>query len=667
MAKTHKSRMQAFWEQINEPLLNPDKFRKYKAGSLRRVFSRYFLRRYWGSILLVIIMAGLGGGGFKFFLAWTGRYVADDIVQVHLISEQNEARQSIDPSRPDENRTFDLSDGRSAESFSRRHDASVGKSVSEKLSSLGVLALLVVGAVGLNTFFAWYGGERRIYVGQQAQFKMRHRLYEKLQTLPMSYHDASSVGSQMTYLFSDVRQIQSHIMLLMQQVPAHLVTIVLGAWILFSIDPSLTLLVLLALPAYGFTYTWFHSRQRTVNRNLRERQGRLDGHIANRIRNFYLVKSFVKEKSESLDFLRRSRVIIRDTLNSAVLGALFSVVCTIITGLCMAMVLWLGALRVRDGQLTLGELLMFYGSAGFMFSPIASLSQLVTVYHRLEASCGKIMRVLDEPISLADPTDNTVPIPDGPPEIRFENVTLNYDSSCQREAAIRDLSFTLPSGKTLCVMGPSGSGKSTLARLASRIYDPTEGQVTWNGIDLRQFRMSHLRRRAGFVNQEPIIFDGTIRDNIRYGSEQETAGRMVTAAQYAQIHEYITRLPEQYETLTCERGLTLSGGQKQRVNLARVLLYDPPLLVLDDCTSALDAETEARLVKGFEDVLSGRTVICVSHRISIAMRCDFVMMLDEGRLVEIAPPDELIARGGAFADLAHEQTDRRNVLQLQPA
>ena len=648
-------RLKKFWQQINEPPLNPQRKEDVTNNAVGRVFWKYFLKPHWSSIVLILILASLGGAGFKFFLAWTARYVADDIVQVHLLAAKTPEAAKLDPTLPEENRRFSLDQPHERTSWSQRLGTVRGRSLGEKIELLWFLALLLVGVVALNVLGGRVMGGRRVYVGQKAQFRLRYRVYEKLHNLPMSYHDSNSVGSLMTHLFSDVREIQNLTLGLLQWIPVSVFTMVIGVWIMFSIDPVLAGLVLLGLPTYGFSYTWFHRRQKTVARNLRERQGRLNGHITNRIKNFYLVKSFVRETAEAIDFLRRTKPIIRDNLTSAILGSMFSTICTILTGVCMVMVLWLGALRVRDGRMTLGELLLFYSSAGFMFSPVASIGMYMNMFHRLRAICQKVMRVLDEPITLADP-EKSVLVPAQQPEIAFQNVTLQY--SPNRPPAVRDLSFSLPAGKTLCVMGPSGCGKTTLAKLACRIYDPTEGTVCMGGTDIRRFKLSHLRRITGYVTQEPVIFDGTIQDNIRYASEHRPFGQIISAARYAQIHDYIVQLPDQYDTLTCERGLTLSGGQKQRMNLARVLLYDPKVLVLDDCTSSLDAETEAKLIQGFDEVLEGRTVILISHRISIAMRCDYVLMLDGGRMVEMGPPEDLLEQDGAFRRLLEEQTEQ---------
>jgi ABC-type multidrug transport system fused ATPase/permease subunit len=652
-----------FWKKVSEPPLNPRRSEAVTNRGLWRIFLSYFVRPYWKHLLVFLVTVCFCGCAFKYILAWTGKYIADDVVQVQLLARDVPEAMSVNPAAIDENRTFALNERHDRRSWSDQIDATPGLTGAQKLRRLGWVAVGAVLLVLVNGMIFEVMMRRRIYIGLKVQFRLRQRLYQKLHQLPMCYHDNLSVGQQMTSLFGDVQEIQHFTMMILQWIPTNVLTMAVGIWILFAIDAHLAAWVMLALPCYGFCYTWFHSRQRTVSQNLRERQGRLNAHINNRVKHFYLVKSFVRETKEAIDLLRRSRPIITDALNLAVLGSMFSAVCAVITGACMVLVLWMGALRVRDGQMTLGQLLLFYTSAGYLFAPIAGISGFVTWFHRLRTVCQKVIRVLDEPLKLDDP-DVALPVPAAAPPLRFENVTLRY--SKDRAPALQNVSFTLPGGSTLCVMGPSGAGKSTLAKLAARIYDPSEGRVTVNNNDIRQYKLAHLRRIAGFVSQEPVIFDGTIRDNIRYGSEDRPHQHVVTAAQYAQIHEFITRLPDRYETITCERGLTLSGGQKQRVNLARVLLYDPKLLVLDDCTSALDAETEAKLVEGFDKVLRGRTSVLISHRISIAIRCDYVMMLNEGKVVEWGRPEAMLHADGPFAELYHKQVSKgRDVLSHQ--
>lgn len=650
------NRLKSFWEHINQPLLNPDR-RDVSSRALWRLYRSYFIRPHWKRLVIILIFGTAVGHPIWYFFSACGRYIADDIIQVELQAEELAKAESVDISRPNENRTFqpDVLAARRS-SWSERHDLAVGRTVPEKLRLLRNLALLIGTVVLLRYLAHKHMQTAGIVVSQDVKYRLRQTLYNKLHALPMRYHDTQSTGKMMTNLFSDVEVIHHQPVILTFNIPMNIATMFIGMAILLSIDVRLSLLVFLALPAYALSYCFFHKRLRTVNTNLRERQGRLNSYVNNRVKNFYLVKSFVRERFEGIDFLRRARPIIQDTIANSLLSGIFSVVCGVISGLCMVAVLWLGALRVRDGQMTLGTLLLFYGSAGLMFSPVAQLAAQVTTMHRLAAAAQKIVRVLDEPISISN-ADNPIALPDQPPSIEFRHVSMHYDAN--RDPALKDISFAIPAGQTLCVMGPSGAGKSTLARLACRIYDPTGGEVFLDGVDIRTYRLSDLRDKLGYVHQEPIIFDGTIRQNIAYGSEQAPPQQMVSAARNAQIHDFIQRLPERYDTITAERGLTLSGGQKQRVNLARVLLYEPLLLVLDDCTSALDAETEVKLIQSFEQALAGRTAILVTHRISIAMKCDSVLVLEEGRIVEHGSPTDLLAADGAFRAM-HELQNKKS-------
>lgn len=643
-------KLSKFWEMVNEPIRRRPGY-VARPRALGRLFHRFFLAPH-GTRLAVILLGSMACGLTIYFYAWCGRFVADEVVQVHLLKHDAPEAETLDPTLPGERRLFAFDEPRARSSITDRFDERPGRTIYQKMSLLGRLALLLVLIVATERIFQWIVHAQIINVGVKAQFRMRNRIYDKLQALPMSYHDRHSVGYLMTHLFSDVSGIRKACIQLFHSIPVCALQILVGMAILMSIDARLACLMLLAYPAYGVCYRWFRKRLKTIHHNLREREGRLNAHLNNRVKNFYLVKSYVNETTEAIDFVRQARPIMQRHLAASILQAAFAALCGIISGVCMVAVLWLGALRVRDGIMTTGTLLMFYAAAGHMFTPVASLTQLAGMLHRLRAMSSKVMQVLDMPLTLTEPAQ-PVALPPGAPRITFDNVSFRYNDEDQ--PVLRDLSFEIPAGKKLCVMGASGAGKSSLAKLACRIYDTSEGKVLYDGQDIREFKIADLRRAVGFVPQEPIIFDGTIAENIRYGSEHAYPSAVAAAAGLAQIKDFVESMPEQYETQTQERGLNLSGGQKQRVNLARALLYEPQILVLDDCTSALDAHTEAMMIKSFKTALDGRTGMLVSHRVSIAMECDLVLMLDAGQLAEFGPPDELLQREGMFSKLYHEQ------------
>jgi ABC-type multidrug transport system fused ATPase/permease subunit len=647
-------KLKSFWQQVNAEPVKSDGATPVP-GAIWRSFRDFFLKPHLGSIIIIILLAGSVGVFSNFIYAWSGRFIADDIIQIQMKSKDIPEATTLEPTSINENRHFALNTSQNRGSWSQRHLQTSGNSTARQIQLLGYLGIILVTMVVLEHIAAQMLHTRMAAVGIKVRYTLRHRIYKKLHQLQMQFHDETSVGSQMTHLFSDINTLQQATAHLIWGITRNGMMMIIGLAILFTIDVNLSLLVLTALPAYAWCYSWFHRRLKVVHENLRHREGRLNGHMINRIKNFYLVKSFVREQAEALSFLRKARPILNDTVVASILGICFTVVCGIISGMCMVAVLWLGALRVRNGEMTLGALLLFYGSAGLMFSPIASISGIITLLHRLRVASGKILHVLDEPVKLDDPKDNK-PVPKATPELRFENVSMHYNKDA--EPVIENLTFTIPSGKTLCVMGPSGSGKSTVAMLGCRLYDVSSGSIKLDETDIRDFRLSHLRSMTGFLSQEPVIFNGSIRDNIKYGADRvdgEDGKKIVAAAQDAQIHDYIWELPEKYLTATRQRGLTLSGGQKQRVGLARVLLYNPSLLILDDCTSALDAETEAKLIAGFDTSLKGRTVLLVSHRISVAMNCDLVLILKDGKKAEFGSPKELLKQKGFFAKLREEQ------------
>ncbi|HAI10175.1 MAG TPA: hypothetical protein DCM28_00615 [Phycisphaerales bacterium] len=627
---------------------------KYSSnGASKRIFKRYIWGRHPWIVLSVALFASILGMHVYVYPA-IGRYIADDIVEIGMTNKVN-----IDPARSvhTSEKTMPMmhQGNRNRDSWTSRLDAKPGLTVEEKMHRLALLVLAVIiweiarHIMATHLFFA------TARLTQEATFHMRNHIHEKLHQLSQPYHDANSPGRLLTHLFSDMQAMTHCFTMLMRHIPNGIAGIIAGTIITFVIDWKLALMVMCALPAYGITYRYFKTQMRNVNRDIRERQGRLAGHIANRISLFHVTKAFSREIRETLTLARSTKPLLQRQVLGGMLNTCLAVVCGIISGTATTMVLWISAQECLAGRMTAGELLMFYGTAANMFQPITMIINEVAVIQRLESVCAKIVRVMDEPIAIDDPND-PLNVPTQACEIRLDHLTFQYPNT--PSPAIVDLNLTIPAGAKVCIMGPSGSGKSTLAKLLARFYDPTEGSILIDGQNLKRFKLTDLRNLIRYVNQEPIVFSGTIGDNIRYGSEDADQQTVVRSAQNVLIHDFISQLPAKYRSLTHERGLTLSGGQKQRVNLARALVSDPHVLVLDDCTSALDADTEAKLIDNLGNVLADRTALLVSHRVSVALSCDYVLMLDSGKMVQMGNPDQLIKQPGPFRELYEQQLAR---------
>ncbi|MFG0250122.1 MAG: ABC transporter ATP-binding protein [Phycisphaeraceae bacterium JB051] len=637
--------------EVSKRLMRDGKYSS--SGATKRIFKRYILGRHPWIVLSVGIFAAILGM-HVYVYPTVARYIADDIVQIGMLTQVNT---DPAPSVHTSDKTIPMmhQSKRYRDSWTTRLDAKPGLTTEQKLQRLALLVAAVIiweitrHLMATHLFFA------TARLTQEATFHMRNHIHEKLHQLSQPYHDAHSPGRLLTHLFSDMQAMTHCFTMLMRHIPNGFAGIIAGTIITFVIDWRLALLVMCALPAYAVAYKYFSTQMRNVNRDIRERQGRLAGHIANRISLFHVTKAFSREIRETLILARTTKPLLQRQVVSGMLNTCLAATCGIIAGTTTTMVMWISAQKCLDGTMTAGELLMFHGTAANMFQPITMIINEVAVMQRLETVCAKIVRVMDEPIAIDDPND-PLKVPDSACEIRFDHLTFQYPNT--PTPAIDDLDITIPAGAKVCIMGPSGSGKSTLAKLVARFYDPTQGSILVNDQNLKRFKLTDLRNLIRYVHQEPVVFSGTIGDNIRYGSEDADQQTVVKSAQNVLIHDFISTLPAQYRSLTHERGLTLSGGQKQRVNLARALVSDPHVLVLDDCTSALDADTEAKLIDNLGNVLSDRTALLVSHRVSVALSCDIVLMLDGGKMVQMGEPDHLIKQPGPFRELYEQQLAR---------
>jgi ATP-binding cassette subfamily B protein len=363
-----------------------------------------------------------------------------------------------------------------------------------------------------------------------------------------------------------------------------------------------------------------------------------------------MIRAFVQEAAELRRFEKLNKDYIRENLRLVRISGLFQPLLEALIGVTFLVVLWAGGAQVLNGRLSMGGFVMFNTYMGFLVWPMIALGWVVNLMQRGTASMGRINQILHERPTIAAPP-SPAPIPHARGEIEFRGVSLDYPSG----RALNGVDLFIPAGATFAVVGHTGSGKSTLVGLVPRLMDPTTGSVHLDGINLRDLDPAELRRQIGFVPQETFLFSATIAENIAFGVENATEDEIHRAAELAGLAGDIESFPHGYETMVGERGITLSGGQKQRTAIARALLRNPRILILDDALSSVDTLTEERILNGLSSVMRGRTVILISHRVSTVRQADTIVVLEKGCIVEQGTHSDLVAAGGYYADLSQKQ------------
>jgi ABC-type multidrug transport system fused ATPase/permease subunit len=509
-----------------------------------------------------------------------------------------------------------------------------------------------VGAVLLSIQY----NKQLIYIGQRLVFDLRRALHEKVQALPLSFFDRTQTGRLLTVVLDDVGTIQGSVGTVVINFCSNVALILVGAVIVICLNWHMGLLVLVVLPCYVVIFRHFRPRIREANIAARRATTSLYMRVEERVTAVRTIKVFGRELAEVRVFAEYAHNLARLTMYLVRQQNWLSMLATTISACATGVVLYMGMLNCRDGHMSLGQVLQFFTSAGFMFNPAVALSDILMEVQRVSVVLRRVFDLADaEP----EPTDRpgAVAIDHARGDIAFQDVTFTYPGD--EHPTLRNVTFQVPAGKQVAVMGPSGAGKSTLLYLLMRFYDPEEGGVVLDTHDLRDVRILSLRDRITLVMQEPVIFSGTVAENIRYGHLTADDKSVREAARNADLHEFIMTLPDGYETIVGERGMSLSGGQRQRLALAASLLSRPSVLLLDDTTSALDPETEARVRKTLNRIMAGRTCFVVTHRISTAMASDLVLVLEDGAVTQFGPPADLLQQDGLFRRV-YEQQNRES-------
>ena len=485
---------------------------------------------------------------------------------------------------------------------------------------------------------------------------LRTTTYEHLLRLSLEYFGGKRTGDLLSRVGSESDRIAVYLSLHLTDFASDVVMIVMTAVILFSMNPYLALITLVPLPFIGWMIHFVRYRLRTGFEKIDRVWGEVTNVLADTIPGIRVVKAFAQEQREAKRFREANRhnLLVNDRINK--IWSLFSPSVSLLTEIGLLVVWGFGIWQVSKGEITVGMLLAAIAYIGRFYGRLDSMSRIVSVTQKSASAAKRIFDILDHVSSVPEPVK---PVRVGKVEGRIEvrNVGFRYGN---REVN-RGINLHIAPGEMVGLVGHSGSGKSTLVNLICRFYDVSEGAILVDGVDIRSYAISDYRQNIGLVLQEPFLFFGTIAENIAYGKPEASRAEIIAAARAARAHEFILRLPQGYDSMVGERGQGLSGGERQRISIARALLIDPRILILDEATSSVDSETEKEIQKALENLVQGRTTIAIAHRLSTLHRADRLVVLDRGKVVEEGTHDALMAKEGAYYNLYQAQARNMDV------
>jgi len=498
------------------------------------------------------------------------------------------------------------------------------------------LALLAVGAARFGFAVA-----RRLSTGKVSlaiEFDLRNKLWSHLLAQPFSYFDRWPTGQLMSRAMSDVQNVRMFLGYGLIFFTTNIFSMVAVTVLMFFLNWQLALLSLAFLPLLLLATLRFSRRLQPILRDVQQKIADVTAAAEENVTGSRIVKIFAREDDELAKFSDRSTQVFEASVSAARIRAFYVPLIGFLPNLAVVVLLYVGGRDVIDGTMSLGSLVAFYSYLMMLIYPAQVIGWLTGLAQRAVASGTRVYELLDAPIEMTQRRDAT-PLPSVTGDVRFENVWFSYVD----RPVLEGVDLAVPAGKTVALVGHTGCGKTTLTNLVPRFYDTSDGRVLVDGHDVRDVQLDDLRRHIGVVNQDPFLFSASIADNIRFGRPEATDEQVRAAAERAQAASFIAALPEGYETVVGERGLTLSGGQRQRVAIARALVVDPQILVLDDATSSVDAETEFRIRRALVEVMKGRTTFIIAHRPSTISLAEEIVVMDKGRIVERGTHRRLIA------------------------
>ena len=520
-----------------------------------------------------------------------------------------------------------------------------------KLQVAGLAALAVVIIALLGALASYVDNYFTESVGQWVANDLRLRTYHHLQRLSLGYYDTHQTGTLLSTITTDIQTIQGFASSSTLNIFVDLLTIVSMLGLMFWLNWDFTMIAVGVTPFLLFFVSRFKKAVKKATHQVRKEQSQIVAVVQQGLESMQVVKAFGRQDLEEQALAEVSHATVNAALAARRVKSMLSPVVTVTVALCTAIVLWRGAHLILIGAMTVGALTVYLSYLSKFFKPVKDLATTTNAIAQAAVGVDRIRAILDTDDVIPERSDALDPA-GIKGEIVFEHVAFAYAADAP---VLKDVSFTIKPGQMVGVVGPTGSGKSTVVSLIPRFYDPASGIVKIDGHDVRDYKIQRLRDQIGYVLQDTVLFRGTIRENIAFGSPKATKEEISAAAKLANADEFISRMPQGYDTLVGDRGLTLSGGQRQRIGIARVMVRNSPILLLDEPTAALDSESERSVIEALERLMKGRTVITIAHRLSTIRDADLIIVVSGGVVAELGNHDELMARNGIYADLHRTQ------------
>jgi subfamily B ATP-binding cassette protein MsbA len=522
-----------------------------------------------------------------------------------------------------------------------------------RLNVAAVAAALYVAIAVIGAAASYIDNYYTESVGQRVAHDLRMRMYNHLQRLSLAYYSTHQTGTMLSTLTTDIQTIQSFVSGSTLDMLVDLLTILSMMGLMFWLNWDFTLIAVAVTPFLLLFVFRFKKAVKAATHDVRKQQSEIMAVVQQGLESMQVVKAFGQEKTEEDLLDAVSQATVSAALKARSVKALLSPIVTVTVALCTAVVLWRGAALILAGSMTVGALTVYLAYLTRFFKPVKDLATTTNTIAQVSVGTERVREILDTDAEIPQKEDGLEPETlEG--AIEFKDVAFGYDVD---EPILKDVSFRIEPGEFVGVVGPTGAGKSTLMSLLPRFYDVGSGSVEVDGHDVRDYKLKALRDQIGYVLQETVLFRGTVLENIAFGRPGATREEIVAAAKLANADEFISKMPQGYDTMVGERGSTLSGGQRQRIGIARVMVRNSPILLLDEPTAALDSESEKAVIDALEKLMKGKTVIAIAHRLSTIRDAGKILVISDGVVAESGTHEELLARNGIYAALYHTQFD----------